>query len=64
MSTKIKASVGITKNIGNYESVRLDASEERDIVDGEDEKAAWVSLWKAVQDQIEEQLLEVAKVVN
>ncbi len=61
---RIKASVGITKNIGNYESVRLDAGAEDDVQPGSDEAQAWVDLWKSVQDQIEEQLLEVAKVVQ
>lgn len=53
----IWASVGITKNLGNYESLRIDAGA-RQVVDDVTDEAAWTELWKTVQDQIEARLLE------
>ncbi len=54
----IWCSVGITKNLGNYESLRIDAGA-RVTVNGPSEKdEAWKNLWAEVQAQIEEQLLE------
>ena len=59
---KIHVSVGITKNLGNFESLRLEASKEEDeAVLGED---PWGQLWKEVQDQVEKQLLEVAETIG
>lgn len=56
MPNEITVSVGLTKNLGNYESLRIDASARRVLIDGEDRPSAWKSLWDEVQDQIEGQL--------
>lgn len=54
----IWCSVGITKNLGNYESLRIDAGA-RITIDGfKDKDEAWKELWEDVQSQIETQLLE------
>lgn len=34
--TKVKVSVGYTKNMGNYESLRVEVGAEADIISGED----------------------------
>ena len=54
----IWCSVGITKNLGNYESLRIDAGARVSIAPFSDKDEAWKSLWLEVQAQIEEQLLE------
>jgi hypothetical protein len=60
MSDKVKvwASIGITKNLGNYESLRLDAGAEL-YVNSVDEKEAWQKLWDSIDAQIEAKLQEV-----
>lgn len=54
----IWCSVGITKNLGNYESLRIDAGARYAIDFQTDKEEAWKNLWAEVQAQIEEQLLE------
>ena len=57
---KIWVSIGITKNLGNYESLRLDAGAEvrTNRVDSESE---WYQLWDRVDEQIEAKLAELDK---
>ncbi len=57
---EIWASVGITKNLGNYESLRLDAGARMNASDVED-GSAWERLWNAVDEQIESKLKELDK---
>lgn len=57
---EIWASVGITKNLGNYESLRLDAGAKIMASSAEDE-ASWQKLWQAIDDQIESKLKELDK---
>jgi len=52
------ASVGITKNLGNYESLRLDAGA-RVVASNIDETESWDKLWDAIDSQIEAKLLEI-----
>ena len=52
----IWVSVGLTKNLQNYESLRLDAGKKRVLKDGDDVKEVWAELWQEVQDQLEERL--------
>ena len=52
------ASVGITKNLGNYESLRLDAGA-RIVVSSIDEEKSWNKLWDAIDSQIEAKLQEI-----
>lgn len=54
----IWASVGITKNLGNYESCRIDAGA-RLTVDNVEDEEAWKKLWETVQGEVEAQLLQV-----
>ena len=57
-NVEIWASIGITKNLGNYESLRLDAGARVKASSESDEKA-WADLWKAVDEQIEAKLREL-----
>lgn len=57
---EIWASVGITKNLGNYESLRLDAGA-RITADNVEDPSAWEKLWNAVDEQIESKLKELDK---
>lgn len=54
---RIKASIGVTKNVGNYESVRIDVGIE---FDGDiDSPDVWAYAWKTVNDQAEAKVNEV-----
>jgi len=55
---EIWASIGITKNLGNYESLRLDAGA-RIKASSENDEHAWANLWSAVDEQIEAKLREL-----
>jgi len=55
---EIWASVGITKNLGNYESLRLDAGA-RVVCSGIEDEEGWKKLWDAVDSQIESKLQEL-----
>lgn len=55
---EIWASVGITKNLGNYESLRLDAGAKTKASSLDDEKA-WEKLWNSIDEQIEAKLQEL-----
>jgi hypothetical protein len=57
---EIWASVGITKNLGNYESLRLDAGA-RITADNVEDPSVWEKLWNAVDEQIESKLKELDK---
>ena len=55
---EVWASIGITKNLGNYESLRLDAGAKMTCSSIEDEEA-WKKLWQSVDAQIESKLQEL-----
>lgn len=55
---EIWASLGITKNLGNYESLRLDAGAKTMASSLEDEEA-WKRLWDSIDSQIESKLREL-----
>lgn len=56
--TEIWASIGVTKNLGNYESLRLDAGA-RTQASGLDDEEAWKRLWDSIDTQIEAKLREL-----
>ena len=56
--TEIWASIGITKNLGNYESLRLDAGA-RTIAKTLEDADAWAKLWESIDAQIEAKLQEL-----
>lgn len=55
---EIWASIGITKNLGNYESLRLDAGA-KTMASSLDDETAWVKLWDSIDSQIEAKLAEL-----
>jgi hypothetical protein len=55
---EIWASVCITKNLGNYESLRLDAGAKCKASSLDDE-TAWKKLWDSIDEQIEAKLQEL-----
>lgn len=57
---EIWASIGITKNLGNYESLRLDAGA-KIMATSLDDAGSWARLWQSLDDQIEEKLKELDK---
>lgn len=58
-TNEVWVSVGVTKNLGNFESMRIDAGARRIVRDGEERDSVYEKLWKEVQDQVEEQLKPV-----
>lgn len=54
----IYVSVGLTKNLGNYESLRIDASARKAISALDDKDAAWAELWNDVEAQVEAKIAE------
>lgn len=58
---KVKASVGVTKNLGNFESLRLDYSLETDSKPGETPEAALERVHKIVYKFLEEKVAEEDK---
>jgi hypothetical protein len=55
---EIWASLGITKNLGNYESLRLDAGAK--IMTGSiNNQSDWEKLWAELDSQIEAKLTEI-----
>lgn len=57
---EIWASIGITKNLGNYESLRLDAGA-KIIASSLEDQDAWQKLWNSLDEQIESKLKELDK---
>lgn len=58
----IWVSVGVTKNLGNYESLKLDAGA-RYTADPSDVDE-WEKVWKIVEDQIEKKMSEANEELN
>jgi hypothetical protein len=54
----ISVSLGITKNLGNFESFRLDASATVVDVDPKDQKS-WDELWQKVDDEVSKKVAEI-----
>lgn len=57
---EIWASIGITKNLGNYESLRLDAGA-KIMASSLEDQDAWQKLWNSLDEQIESKLKELDK---
>jgi len=56
-SSKVWVSIGVTKNLGNYESFRLDAGAQSANEDPLDDEV-WNKLWAKVEAEIEKKLNE------
>jgi hypothetical protein len=53
----IWVSIGVTKNLGNYESFRIDAGAR--LVGDPKNDALWDEVWAKVEAEVEEKLLEI-----
>lgn len=58
MADRIRVQVGVTKNLGDFNSLRLDAAFETDVRDGEDVDAAYDRAWTTVDEQVDAKLNE------
>ena len=58
VENSIWVSMDITKNLGNYENIKLGAGAVQTGVDPKDKKA-WDELWNVVDDQISAKLKEI-----
>jgi hypothetical protein len=56
MAVRIGVSYGVTHNLGNYESLRLDVNIAEDIEEGEDTLTAYERLWNVAKEQVVQQL--------
>lgn len=52
----IWVSIGLTKNLGNYESLKLDAGKKQTLKDDDDPKKVWAEMWAEVEAQLEDRL--------
>lgn len=54
----IWVNVSITKQLQQYEPIRIEAGA-RKVVEDVDDKGEWESLWSTVEDQLEQQIKEI-----
>ena len=62
-SGKVKVQVGITKNLGNYENIKVDVGVEVD-VDNVYDATEWEAAKKQIDDQLAEYLGEITSRVK
>jgi hypothetical protein len=55
---RITVMVGVTRNLGDYNNVKLDASWETSVLSGEDVEATFQRAWEKVEKQVEDKLGE------
>jgi hypothetical protein len=53
---KITVQTGVTKNLGNYESLRLDAHYETSVKEDETVEQAYARAWQVIEAQVDAQL--------
>lgn len=58
MSDRVSASLGITKNLGNFESMRFDYSYETDLLEGETPEAGLARANELVYTYLEKKIGE------
>ena len=59
MATRIRVSLGVTMNTGNFESVRIDYSDERDVPEGVPVAKAREALYAEAEEFISKKMEEV-----
>lgn len=60
----VGVSLGITRNLGNFNSLRFDAWASSEVKEGEDREAVFDRLWAEVDAEIEEKLNEANEVAE
>jgi len=51
--------VGVTKNLGDYNNIKLSAHKTITIPADQDEDEAWIELWGKVEDEVNAKLQQV-----
>ena len=59
MTTRVKVDLSFTRNLGNYESIKIGVGIEDDLRDGENVDAATERVYKFVEDKLIEKTREV-----
>lgn len=60
----VGVSLGLTRNLGNFNSLRIDAWASEEVPDGADREEIFDKLWQQVDDEISEKLEEAKQVVE
>lgn len=60
MANEIWVSVGVTKNLGDFNSLRVDAGAKKEVENPTENDAEWDKLWSEVEDQVNKKLKEAA----
>ena len=59
MTTRVKVDLSFTRNLGNYESIKIGVGVEDDLRDGENVDTATERVYKFVEDKLIEKTREV-----
>lgn len=58
---EIWASIGLTINTGNYNSLRIDAGRRVSVVEGEDSSELWTAVWDEIDAELAKKVAEAKK---
>jgi len=64
MTTKVKVDLSFTRNLGNYESIKIGIGVEDDLRLGENVESATERVYKFVEDKLIEKTREVEEELN
>jgi hypothetical protein len=64
MTTKVKVDLSFTRNLGNYESIRINIGVEDDVRSGENVDSATERVYAFVENKLIEKTREVEKELN
>jgi hypothetical protein len=64
MTTKVKVDLSFTRNLGNYESIKIGIGVEDDVRSGENVNSATERVYKFVEEKLIEKTREVEKELN
>lgn len=63
-ATRVKMSLGYTRNMGNFESLRVDVGIEVDVKDGENPGETFKHVSDKLKAELVQQVLEMEKELN
>ena len=64
MTTKVKVDLSFTRNLGNYESIKIGIGVEDDIRSGENVETATERVYKFVEDKLIQKTQEIEEELN
>lgn len=64
MATRVKMSLGYTRNLGNFESLRVDVGIEMDVPPDEKPGATYDHICNRLKQELAQRVLEVEKELN